>query len=1346
MLKFSFTNSSIGCVLFLSTCISGELPQGPVSSVHTVSTDISNQQINCISEDAQGHIWIGTARGANKHNVYEFQQYFSSSRDSLSISGNQVQHIFRDSRNRLWFATTTGVCLYTDMDCFKRIPIDAVSQNAIQLFEDNNGRIFLNMVVHLCEYDEKEQRFKLVFPEFDNEVKWSNKCFIDNSGFMWVVSGNILRCFNTVSKELLKRVNTGDFCHYSFMQDNGELWLASGRKLFILDTKTGKFKEIPGAIRERNLHAEAIITNIHPYSNSSLLINTRRGLFLYNYITEKVIHQSEDGFPFQAPAFNITTMYTDSKKNLWIGSSDQGFVTVFNYQQRFNSNNYLVSKFEGKSVTSVTKDNEDNLWITTSLGGVFLYNISDKSIKNIAVSSFFPEDDYLKIKIKRIFVDRDNYIWLISEIGRLVKCRYINNKLSQITVYYLPTDISLMTQDKSGILYAAGFNENIYMLDRGADEFKPRQIYTPPLYVFTGGLITLSTGELFLCSFDQDLSIINPINWATRKIEIGKSLNEAVFVPTALLEDANGDIWIGTYINGLLHYATKSKEINVVEGIACSDITGLEEDIQGNIWISTLYGLSKYDRISNKVINYYKSDGIGGNQFNERSSCQLNDGTLVFGGTHGLTFFNPLTISIKNDITLLFENLKIHNKIVAPYSSESIERHISYNPDIRLRNQENSFTISYTALDYSEFERVRYYYMLEGHDKFWIDAGNYHEAFYSNVPPGKYTFRVRITNKDNTITEAENAISVRILPAPAFSWWAYLLYITVFALVTFYIVRLLYRIRKNKEEVARVERAKLQQEKINKVNMSFFANISHEFRTPLTMIAGPVTQLCDDAEITSEKKNLLYIVQRSVNRMLKLVDQLMNFNKMENDTLKLSVQRADVISELNRSISIFKVNANIKGVTLVTFGLEEDFLMLLDADKLDHILGNLLSNALKYTAPGGKITITFDVILRKDAAELFSLRNDDNSMQYVKIGVSDTGKGIPDAELEKVFERYYQVEQDKGIYNWGTGIGLYYARRLAELHHGYLKAGNIESGGTLFTLLLPSDESTYTADDKTVDSEEQNFTFPLITDDQYRAKNAGNTENEPYKIMLVDDDSEILNYLNALISPHYKVVSSYSAVNALKIIEEETPDLILCDVVMPDMSGYDFCRAIKNDVHLCHIPVVLVTAKTTVASQVEGLNTGADAYVNKPFDPAYLLALINSQLKNRENIRKLLGTETKIDKIENNLLSPHDNAFMTKLYEIMESELSNSELNINRMTEILKISRTKLYYKIKGLTGINPNTFFKMYKLNRATELLAEGKYNISEIADITGFSTLSHFSASFKKQFGVSPSEYKIG
>ena len=437
---------------------------------------------------------------------------------------------------------------------------------------------------------------------------------------------------------------------------------------------------------------------------------------------------------------------------------------------------------------------------------------------------------------------------------------------------------------------------------------------------------------------------------------------------------------------------------------------------------------------------------------------------------------------------------------------------------------------------------------------------------------------------------------------------------------------------------------------MNRMNMSFFANISHEFRTPLTMISGPVTQLCESPKIEGENKQLLYIVQRSVGRMLRLVNQLMDFNKLENDTLKLRVKRTDIISQLQRFVDIFRINANEKGIALNTYGLEDTFLMWLDVDKLDKIVGNLLSNALKFTPNGGKVELCFDVITREEAARLFTLTDKDIDTQYVKVAVADSGNGIPEEQLEKVFERYYQLDnQSKGTYNWGTGIGLYYARSLAVLHHGQLKASQSEEGsGAVFTFVLPVNDAAYAEDERATEQSNQSEAFPLAAASQPAENKTGTDEKQP-TLLVVDDDTEVAHYLRTLLSAHYKVICRFNADDALKALHEESPDLVLSDVVMPGKDGYQLCREIKEDLQLCHLPVILVTAKATVENQVEGLDTGADAYVTKPFDPTYLLALVKSLLKNREKARTMLGKATQTDKIEENILSPQDNVFMTEL-------------------------------------------------------------------------------------------------
>jgi signal transduction histidine kinase/ligand-binding sensor domain-containing protein/DNA-binding response OmpR family regulator len=1328
------------------SCNSQLSDKAPENRSLIISPEISNQQITAFAEDSLGHIWIGTSRGLNKFNVHEFQQYFNTD-DSLSLCFDQISRIFRDSRNRLWIGTRGGLCRYTEKDCFERIPIESYSQNIVEMLEDSEGRIFLNMVEQLCKYQPEENRVTVVIPNFDVDKNWSTRCFIDKSGQLWAVSSNTIRCYETSNLKLLKSTSLQTPAHYAFMQDNGVLWLPWGNRLTMYDTRNDKYLPIPDAIRKHPRLLESIITQIYPYSDSALLINTTNGLFLYNLANQTVVYQTEDGFPFNAPNSKITTMFTDSQKNLWIGTVDQGYMVKYSYKERFNANNYLFSHFENKSVTAMAADKSGNLWLATAMNGVFMYNAENKTVYPIETQQFLrAEEKFFINRVTNIFIDNEGFLWLMSEMNRILRCRYANGQLHLEKEYWLPTGGSLsMMQDAAGNFYIAGFNENVYVMRKGETQFTPLTLFSPH-YVFTNKIIRLADGNILLGAFAENLVLISDGGKTVKRIEVLQYIKNSVFVPTALFEDSAGDIWFGTMYNGLFRYSPKTGSVEAFGGTACRDICEILEDTQRNLWISTLFGLSKYDRATGKIVNYYKSDGIGGNQFNERSACRTKDGTLIFGGTHGLTFFNPAEPAEKRHIPLLFENLKINNKPVFPYNSPIIDKHLSYNPTVRLKHNENNITVSYSALDYAEFPRVRFFCKMEkeGVDREWVDLSNYRESYFSNIPPGKYTFSVKITNHDQTVMEAENQLSIIISPAPWWSWWAKCLYVLLITLLGVITYNIIHNIRVNKAAIRREQEEKEQEKRINKMNMNFFTNVSHEFRTPLTMISGPVMQLCGDGSITGDNKKMLYIIQRSVNRMLKLVNQLLDFNKLEYDALKLRVKRSDIVSTLVQISDIFRVNAENKQITMLLYGLENSYITWIDSDKVEKIVGNLFSNALKFTPAGGKIILFFDIINRAEAAEKFPLTEKDISSEYVNITIADSGRGIPEDKLEKIFERHYQIiDQDKGTYNWGTGIGLYYARRLAELHHGYIRAANRDDDGAAFTVILPVADEAYSMEEKEADKEEQNAVFPLQTQKQLGEMKTGGNEKHRYKLLVVDDDTEVGHYLNILLSADYKVINRFDADSAMKTVEEEAPDLIISDVVMPGVSGYELCRRIKDDLQLCHIPVILVTAKTTVENQVEGLDAGADAYVTKPFDPYYLTALIKSQLKNRENVRKLLGRKTKTDKMDKDMLSPQDKAFMTELYRLMEIELSNSELNITRMTEVLKISRTKLYYKIKGLTGNNPNVFFKTYKLNRAAELLQEGKYNISEIADITGFSTLSHFSASFKKQFGISPSEY---
>lgn len=1312
-----------------------------------IANDISNQKVTAVAEDAQGYIWIGTFRGLNKYNVHEYHQYFCTD-DSLGVPDNQITHMLRDSKNRFWVSTVNGVCLYTDKDNFHIIPIEANNKNIRQIIEDRNGRIFMSTGFQLYAYNPEAEKITCVLPDISPGHNFYAQCHIDPDNNLWIMTSVKLYRYDLATLQLKESVPLSGYPYYSYLH-NKQLWITGNHTINIFDIRTRSFKQLPPPIVQNSTLCNADIDYIHPYGNNGLLLNTtKHGMFYYSPGTGSVTHQGENGFPFEMPRFKISQMFTDSQHNLWIGSVDQGYTVCYHNKERFNNDNYLRSELNNKSVMSLSAGKDNKLWISTLMDGIYVYDIESSKIRHISPETLFMQEKQKAIYVNQLMVDNSNAIWMTNTNNEVLKVRYMPDgqlKIEERYRIYLPMSI---TQSPDGTIWIGTATVDLYALRPGEKKFKVVKLFEG--FTFVPGMTMIDDRRLMVAGFYQPLKQIDIEDLTASPANVSEKdwqacIRRSVFVPTALYKDTYGIVWIGSVSNGLMRYHPETGRITPMPGTPCLDISGIEEDLQGNLWISTLYGLSKYDRTTERFTNYYTADGIGGNQFYDRASCRLPDGTLVFGGTHGLTFFNPIDVPSKRSIPLLFNDLKIHNKLICPQLyEETISKHLSYCPDIHLKHDQNSFSISFSGLNYSEYRRVYYQYHLEGFDNYWIDARNNHEAYYANLPAGEYVFHVKITNNDKSIVEAENSIRIKVYPAPWHTWWAYTIYFMLITAVALLFLRALLRIKAEKDEARRAWQEKEQEQRVNRMNMSFFANISHEFRTPLTMISGPVTQLCNNPRIEGEDKNLLHIVQRSVNRMLRLVNQMMDFNKLENDTLRLQVKRADLIACLQRQVSIFRVNANDKCIDLNTYGLEDTFLMWLDEDKVEKIFNNLMSNALKFTPQGGKINVGFDVISREKASQLFSLHPDSRVTQYVKVSVANTGQSIPEDKIEKIFERYYQIgNQAEGTYNWGTGIGLYYARSLAMLHHGQLKAHQPKEGsGAMFTFILPVNDAVYAEDERTTEQNNQSEAFPLTATAQPTENTAGTNSEHP-TILVVDDDTEVAHYLRTLLSPHYKVICRFNANDALKAMHEESLDLILSDVVMPKKDGYQLCREIKEDLQLCHLPVILVTAKATVENQVEGLNTGADAYVTKPFDPTYLLALIKSQLKNREQTRNMLGKATQTDKMEENILSPQDNVFMTELYHLMESELSNPELDIARMTELLKISRTKFYYKVKGLTGENPSTFFKTYKLNRAAELITEGKYTISEIADMTGFSTLSHFSRSFKKQFGTSPSEY---
>ena len=1301
-----------------------------------VANELSNSRVQCITEDADGYLWIGTFRGLNRYDGHEYHQYFCTF-DSLGLPDNQIQSLLCDQQGRLWVATVNGVCRYTQQDNFESVPMQTGNRNARKLLMDSKGRIFVYNGMELLVYDEQHHIFLSKFNRTMTNQSWGD-CFIDGADNILMVGADNLLVISGDTFKQKADVKAGQQLGLYFFEllPNGLLLCSGNGTLLLYDTKSQQQIPLSSEMHERLTAHNSVLQAACLLDNNTILLSTsRNGLFELNLLTHTLKGQDDVNFTVPVPDAYVTKIFQDSRKNIWLGTYDKGLFADYYYKEKFGgSDNYMNRVIENSSVFAVAIDKQANLWISTLLKGVFVYHSTTQKAEQIVIEGL-PAGEK-KNAITHIFCDRDGLLWL-STTNIVMKCRYDGNKLNILGQWQVPMTMDFEQTD-DGTVWASTSTTYIFAFKPGSSEPEAKQAFNVD-FTFIPSLLKLQDGTMLISAFYQSIMKMEPKTGKLSAMDIPsmqRCIRRSVYIPTDMHQDAKGDIWIGTVSNGLLCYHPQTNEVRRIAGLSCSDVASIEEDRQGNLWISTMKGLNRLDPKTGTMTALYKADGLAGDEFTDRASCQLPNGSLVFGSTDGITMFNPADIDTLRNIPLKFCHLKIHNQMIRPTEGAPIESMLDNCKEIRLKNSENSFSISYTALDFGEYERVHYYYKLDGFDTDWIDAGNRHAAGYANLPSGHYTFRVRISDSaSDEAGSAERQISVIVEPAPMFAWWAWMIYLALGVLLAWYLYRNAKRVVAARRAARKAEMEKEQELRTNQMNMSFFANIAHEFRTPLTMIAGPIGQLAKSDAIDGEGRTLLSIAQRSIQRMFKLVNQLMDFNKLENDTLRLSVEQIDVVKLLNDICDTFEFNAKEKGLTLNRFGMEDQLMAWTDGDKLEKIVSNLLSNALKFTPRGGRIDMQLDVV-------------DDK----VKVTIADTGKGIPEEHKENIFKRFYQLDnQTKAIVNYGTGIGLYYSRRLAELHHGTLTAGNRTDGeGAEFTLILPMNEEAYTdaerrpleADDTLAVGADLKST-PVESDISHIPQHQD--EDDRPTILIVDDDTEIINYMRMLFSHDYRLITCLDADTALEEMRAEEPNIVLSDVAMPGKDGYQLCQEIKQDIQLSHIPVILVTAKVTAENQVEGLNVGADAYVTKPFDPAVLSALIQSQLKNRDRVRKLLAkaTTTEEEGVDN-ALSEQDKHFMEELYKLMEEELSNSELDVTRITKMLYISRTKLYYKIKGLTGETPSSFFRTYKLNRAAELLKSGSHTVAEIADMTGFSTQSHFSVVFKKQFGVTPTEYK--
>jgi signal transduction histidine kinase/ligand-binding sensor domain-containing protein/DNA-binding response OmpR family regulator len=1368
---------------FIWLLLSYLIPQQAVAQqdrFYTPYHGLSNTSFNSLFQDKDGFLWIATQNGLNKFNGHNFEVYQHNPLDTNSLDNSAVLSVFQDSKGVLWVGTEYGLLIYNrKFDNFSRVPLPFKNAPAFiqitAILEDKTGNLWLTTSLGLVKMDAKNHK-----PTFLNEDQIQNvnvdrylmnAAIFDNHGSLWIASdkdglfcfdpetnhftnyrrgqgynsicdnsilslgkdaaGNIIigtikggisiynlttRSFTTINPSH-KPGNIFNGGVYSIITDKkGTVWIGTERNgLKILDSKSNTLIDANSGIKINNVED----TKIHCLADREgnlWITSDYAGIYVKKGKTKPFFNLAKNNKNVNSISHNIVkSILYDKSGNLWVGT-DGGGLNCLPYKssqvKTYTYNPDVKTTLPDNAVISLFEDEKQNIWVGTYLGGLSLYNPNTGSFSTYLIDPLRKGRDFNFVT--SIISDRRDGLWISTNGGgvqhfntktklfKRIQTAIINNQSIQ-----LPTFLTTLLLDREGALWIGSYN-GLFYWDQNKNKYES----------FTSGN--------------------------------GRLENEGINT----LHEEKTAIWFGT-ASGLYSIDKRTHKINrysTIDGLPNNSVFGILNDNKGNIWFSTLNGLSKFNPKTKIFRNYFTYDGLPGNEFRPNSCFKAPNGILYFGSTTGVVYFNPDSIhEITTFPTLVLTKFKIYNNTV-PIGKTIDKRTILSQPinetqSITLDFSDKNFTIEFAAIEYNAPEKIKYGYILEGFDQKWNYSDyNQRNATYSNLSPGTYTFKVKTTNSDGLWNEQGKTITFHINPPFWRTWWAYILYACI-AVAIFITTRklVLFRIAmRNKLKIEQMEREKL--EELNQSKMQFFSNVSHEFRTPLTLILGPVERLLY-AKTDNVTKKQLEFIHRNALRLLRLVNLLLDLQKVEKNEMHLNAQLGDIIGFTKEIAYTFTELAHNKRISLTfTSGIEK-LDAWFDSDKLDKVLFNILSNAVKFTSKGGSIHVTLSV--NKNETNAFPLK------EYILISISDTGKGMKEEHLQQIFERFYQVERhDSDEIQLGTGIGLHLSKYLVELHKGAINVSSKIGEGTRFDILLPlgsehlepSQKATEVveASAKSTDLSDLEPDEILLPPEVTAISNDHKKTNKHYKILIVEDDYDVRTYIKSELAESYDILEACDGMEGWNLAKEKMPDIIISDVMMPRLDGIQLCKKIKTEVNTSHIPVILLTARTSIENRLEGLEMGADSYIPKPFHPQHLKIRIEKLIELRQNLINKFSKSVSFEASEMTLTSA-DERFLERAITLVKENIANSELNIEDMSVELGMSRVHLYRKLKALTNQTPSEFVRTIRLKQSAYLLSQNKLNISEVAYAVGFSSHQYFTNCFQNYFNMSPTEYSL-
>ena len=1304
-----------------------------------IENGLSNNAVTSIYQDKNGLMWFGTYDGLNLYNGYEFKIFRNKLNDATSLGNNRIVDIAEDGESNVWIGTKGGISIYNPR---------------INVFND----------LYFKEGNLKVLKAKMPINELQTDGDGNMLIGTAGSGLLMVPKGERIAIQLPMDNENDKGY------HVQAIQIRGNkiFVFVQGRGIYNLEIRTKRFTLITDFVRD----AKCLLAD----ADGNLWVGSENGLFRYNWISKKsdTYYESRNGLSNS----HIHSLTLDWENRVWVGT-DGGGITIFDLRKSLVSH---ISQgadngtLKSGAVDAVFFDTDRRTWIGTLRGGI---NIVDQKKNRFKTISHIP---YNKNSLISDFVlsfcqDTDGSVWIGTDGGGVSNWNPRTDKFANYTHHsgnnsLSNNNVSTIARDFKGNIWLGTYGGGINRFDKATNGFVHYSLnnsdYSYPdrnvwaLFEDSSHRLwasTLSNGPVYIYNrtldrfevFDKDLKDvitfyqdekqqlwagtfrslikIDPVNKKHRIFNIG-------FPVRAIVKDQGDGLLLGTEGGGLQMFNRKTEAFTTLsekDGLPNNAVLNILKDRRGSYWLSTFNGLSEFDPKKRSFKNFYKNDGLQSNQFNYNAALVLSSGELLFGGLKGFNIFDPGNIHFSvTTPKLIITSLKINNQAYEADSSITHKESIYSISELKLPYDKANISFEFAALDYSSPEKKTYAYYLEGWDKGWNYVGTNRSANYSRISEGTYYFRIKTINSEGEWTTKEKVIKVIILPPWYRTIWAYCLYfIALVGLIYGYS----YYQRKQVKLKFQVKLANLAVEKekdLNERKLSFFTHISHEFRTPLTLIINPIKEILNNQAGQVDPRELI-VVYRNARRMLSLVDQLLHFRKSAVDQLKVS--SFDVVSFSKEVYLCFQQQARIQNIEFDFQSNAERILIYADKEKIEIALFNLLYNAFKYTPAKGSISLLISDIENE-----------------VTISVVDTGRGISKDVGEKLFNEFFQVREKQN--KTGFGIGLYLVKSFVEAHHGRVHYISEENKGAAFTINLLKGSEHLKSYPITEESDSSSFLLEKLQDveppmnepDMQIGRGEAQLEvlSEKPSVLLVDDNHDIRTYLKKILQHEFVIYEADSGEEALELVQKYIPNIVISDVLMGELSGVDLCRKIKEDAALNHIPVVLLTSSSSAEMKLKGIECGADDFITKPFDKDILLARISNLLKTRNNLQRYFYNHITF-KSENLKVSPEYKEFLEKCIRITEKRIDDPTFNIQELADEIGLSHSSLYKRVKSISGKSVSEFIRFIRLRKAAELLINSDYNVSECAFSCGFNDVKYFRVHFNKLYGINPSEYML-